>query len=123
MTAISSSDWDALLGGILGLCLRRCLVHLFLDLVGARLAVEKAALLDRAASLRRVGDGGAELVTREGALGLDRRGEMRNVFGDGVLRTHGSGIDAVGLASLGECVVARVEVFTLLEVLGEVVGF
>lgn len=46
---------------------------------------------------------------------------MRDVLGDGVLGAD-SGVDRVGLAGLGECVVARVEVLALLQVLGEVIG-
>lgn len=47
---------------------------------------------------------------------------MRYVLGDGVLRADSARVDAVGLAGLGEGVVARVEVLALLEVLGELVG-
>lgn len=47
---------------------------------------------------------------------------MGDVLGNGVLRADGARVDAVGLAGLGERVVARVEVLALLEVLGEVVG-
>lgn len=46
---------------------------------------------------------------------------MGDVLGDGVLGADG-GVDRVGLAGLGERVVARVEVLAVLQVLGEVVG-
>lgn len=47
---------------------------------------------------------------------------MGDVLGDGVLRAYGASVHAVALASLGHGIVARVEVFAVLEVLGEVVG-
>lgn len=40
-----------------------------------------------------------------------------------MLRTNGTGVDGGGFAGFGEGVVARVEVFALFEVFGEVVGF
>lgn len=46
---------------------------------------------------------------------------MGDVLGDGVLGADG-GVDRVGLAGLGERVVARVEVLAVLQVFGEVVG-
>lgn len=46
---------------------------------------------------------------------------MGDVFGDGVLRANCTGINAIAFASLGHGVVARVEVFAVLEVLREVV--
>jgi hypothetical protein len=47
---------------------------------------------------------------------------MGNVFGDRVLGADGAGIDAIAFAGLGHGIVARVEVFAVLEMLGEVVG-
>jgi tetrahydromethanopterin S-methyltransferase subunit C len=47
---------------------------------------------------------------------------VRDVLGHGVLRSDGAGVDTVGLAGLGEGVVAAVEVLALLEVLGELVA-
>ncbi|KAH6610847.1 hypothetical protein Trco_000867 [Trichoderma cornu-damae] len=89
--------------------------------LGGRLSVEEAALLDGAAGLD-ARDGPAVSVSGGAAAAVGGRGEVRDVFGDGVLRADGTGIDAVALAGLGHGIVARVEVFAVLEMLGEVVG-
>lgn len=47
---------------------------------------------------------------------------MRDVFRHGMLRADGTSIDAVAFTGLGHGVIARVEVFAVLEVLCEVVG-
>lgn len=88
---------------------------------GARLAVEEAALLHRAAGLD-AGDGAVVLRDASAAGAVDGGGQVRDVLGDGVLRAHSAGVDAIALAGLGHGIVARVEVFAVLEVLGEVVG-
>lgn len=64
--------------------------------------------------------GGAAAVGGDGGARGAR--EVGYVLWDGVLRPDGARVDAVGLAGLGEGVVARVEVLALLEVLGKVVG-
>jgi hypothetical protein len=95
---------------------------LALIIVGAGLAVEEAALLHWAAGLD-AGDGAVMSVLRDGAAGaVDGGGEVRDVLGDGVLGADSAGINAVTLASLGHGVVARVKVFAVLQMLGEVVG-
>lgn len=48
---------------------------------------------------------------------------MGDVLGERVLGTNTAGVDRASLAGLGESVVARVEVFPLLEVFGKVIGF
>lgn len=47
---------------------------------------------------------------------------MGDVLWDGMLGSDGTCVDAVTLASLGHGVVAGIEVFAFLEMLGEVVG-
>jgi len=82
--------------------------------------MQKAALLDGTARLY-ASAGVLEEVTRGPAV-VDGAREVGDVLGDGVLGADGARVDGIGLAGLGEGVVARVEVFALLEVLGEVVG-
>ena len=53
---------------------------------------------------------------------VDGRRKMGDIFGDWVFRTDRAGIYAVAFAGLGHGIVARVEVFAVLEVLREVVG-
>lgn len=88
--------------------------------LGRGLAVQEAALLDRAAGLE-AGDA-ADGASGHGAIVVHGRGQMGDVFGDGVLGADCTGIDAVALAGLGHGVVARVKVLAVLEMLGEVVG-
>ena len=47
---------------------------------------------------------------------------MWNVLRERVLATNGACVDRGGFSGFGEGVVARVEVFALLEVFGQVVG-
>src|SRR3569833_790987 len=87
-------------------------------LVGARLAVQEAALLVGAVGLFVLAVVGVLLLA---VVGLDA-GCVGDVLGHGVLQAHGARVDAVALARLGHGVVAAVEVLALLlEVLGEVV--
>lgn len=119
--ACLSSDGDALV--LLGLGL---IAGLLLGIVGARLAVQEAALLDRASSLAAAGARDAAVVRgQEGnaavAVGAVGRGQVGDVLGHGVLAADGARVDAVALASLGHGIVAAVEVLAVLQVLGEVV--
>jgi hypothetical protein len=99
-----SSDGDALAAGGNGLRCRSsvCTLGLVgivsLRLIDTGLALEKAALLDRAASLD-PGDG-AVVLGDVGSGAVHRGGEVGNVLGDGVLRANGTSINAVTLASL-----------------------
>lgn len=86
--------------------------------------MQKAALFDgtprcllllAAAGGLQVGDEAA------GAGAVDGRREVGDVLGDGVLGADGASVDRVGLAGLGEGVVAAVKVLALLEVLGKVI--
>lgn len=119
------------------LLLMLLLLRLVLDLVGARLAVQEAALLDGAAGLHAalrvvlvrlqevvlgVGAAGHGAADGAAAVAADGGRQVRDVLGDGVLGADGARVDRVGLAGLGEGVVAAVKVLALLEVLGEVVG-
>lgn len=122
-----SSDGDALAAGGIGLrCSGVCVCGLglvcvvCLGLIDAGFALEEAALLDRAASLD-AGDG-AVVLGDAGSGAVYRGGEVGDVFGHGVLRADGTGVNAVALAGLGHGIVARVEVLAVLEMLGEVVG-
>lgn len=98
---------------------------LLLSVVGACLAVQEAALLDRAGGLSAIGTAADAAVVRHGetavAVGAVGRGEVRDVLGYGVLAADGARVDAVALSCLGHGIVAAVEVFTVLQVLGEVV--
>lgn len=47
---------------------------------------------------------------------------MRDVLRDWVLGANSTGINTVALAGLGHGIVARVEVLSVLEVFGEVIG-
>jgi hypothetical protein len=122
-----SSDWDALAAG--GNRLRYSSVCVFglvgiiaVGLISTGLALEEAALLNRAASLD-AGHGAVVGVLGYAGSGAVHRGrEVGYVLGDGMLRADGTSIDAVALAGLGHGIVARVEVFAVLEMLGEVVG-
>lgn len=90
--------------------------------LGARLPVEEAALLDRAAGLHAavVLVGVQEVADPVGAV--DRARQVGYVLGHRVLAAHRAGIDAVALAGLAHGIVAAVKVLSLLEVLGEVVA-
>lgn len=95
-----------------------------LQLGSTGLAVQEAALLDGAPTLEADGTGDVDIAIAAAALagGAHTGGcQVRDVLGQRVLRAHAAGIDGARLASLGERVVARVEVLALLEVLGEVV--
>lgn len=48
---------------------------------------------------------------------------MWDIFGERMLRSDATGIDAGGFTGFREGIVARVEVFALFEMLGKVVGF
>ena len=96
-----------------------------LDVLGAGLAVQKAALLDGATSLH----ARVVLVVVVGvqhaadAVGpADGAREVRDVLRDGVLAADGARVDTVALAGLVHGIVAAVKVLALLEVLGEVVA-
>lgn len=62
-------------------------------------------------------EGGSDVVTD-----ADGRRQVGDVLRVGVLGADAARVDAVGLAGLGEGVVAAVEVLALLEVLGQVVA-
>lgn len=92
-------------------------------------------LLNRAASLDTgdravvgmLGDGAAAWASAIGngraVVGVvDGGGKVGDVLGDRVLGADGTSIYAVALAGLGHGIVARIEVFAVLEMLGEVVG-
>ena len=111
-------------------CVLLLLLILSLGVVGTRLALKEAALLDGAASLD-AGDGavvgvlGNAARRRSGAASVDvvgGRREVGDVLGDGVLGAYGAGVDTVALAGLGHGIVARVEVLALLEMFGKVIG-
>lgn len=113
-----------------------------LNILRARLPLQKATLLDRAAGLDAGDAAMVRMLRKAAALRLrsdasartgarrarrvvgvvDRRGQVRDVLGNRVLRTDGARFHAVALTGLGHGVVARVEVLAVLEVLGEVVG-
>lgn len=120
-----SSDGDAFAAGGIGLrCSGDCVLWLVcvvcLGLIDASFALEEAALLDRAASLD-AGDG-AMVLGNASSGAVHRGGEVGDVFGHGVLRADGTGVNAVALSGLGHGIVARIEVLAVLEMLGEVVG-
>jgi hypothetical protein len=122
-----SSDWDALTASgnrlrYSSVCALELVGVITLGLVGAGLALEEAALLDRAASLDAGHGAVVGVLGYVGSGAVHRGGEVGNVLGDRVLRADGTGINAVALAGLGHGIVARVEVFAVLEMLGEVVG-
>lgn len=107
---------------LLGLVFRLCAT---LDVLGAGLAVQEAALLDGAASLQ------ARVVlmmvmgvqhAADAVRSADGAREVRDVLGDGVLAANGARVDAVALAGLVHGIVAAVKVLALLEMLGEVVA-
>ena len=52
----------------------------------------------------------------------NRAGEMRDVFGYGVLAANASGVDAVTFTGLAHGIVTAVEVLALFKVLGEVIA-
>jgi len=54
------------------------------------------------------------LVCRSNA----RRRQVRDVFGEGMLRANAASVDGACLAGLGEGIITGVEVFALFEVLG-----
>lgn len=83
------------------------------------LSIQEAALLDRAAGLDS-GNRSAVSVAWSTGAAVGGGCQVGDVFGDRVLRANGAGV--VALASLGHGIVARVEVFAVLQVLGEVVG-
>lgn len=87
--------------------------------LGGCLSVQEAALFDRAAGLD-AGNRSAVGMARSAGAAVGGRCQVRDVFGDGVLRANGAGV--VALASLGHGIVARVKVFAVFQVLGEVVG-
>ena len=70
---------------------------------------------------------GADAAVADAAEGADvvadadRRRKVRDVLRVGVLGADAARVDAVGLAGLGEGVVAAVEVLAFLQVLGQVV--
>jgi hypothetical protein len=77
--------------------------------VQARLAVQEGVFLDRAAGARLLADAVVSVqAVRRG------RGDVRNLFGVGVLATDLGDADVAGLACLGEGVVAAVKVLALL---------
>ena len=43
---------------------------------------------------------------------------MGDILGERMLGANAAGVDGAGLASFGECVITRVEVFAFLEVFG-----
>lgn len=81
--------------------------------------VQEAALFDRTAGLN-TGNRSAVGMARSAGAAVGRRCQVRDVLGDGVLRANGAGV--VALASLGHGIVARVKVFAVFQMLGEVVG-
>lgn len=94
-----------------------------LKFLGTGLAVEETGLLDGAAGLNATGDAAVVLWSAVPVGGaVDGGREVGDLLGNRVLGADGAGIDAVALAGLGHGVVARVEVFAVLEVLGEVIG-
>lgn len=121
-------NWYVLSVGSIGGLLTRPRLLVSLNLVGTRLTVEEAALLDGRAGLAGgARDAGVVVVLgavaeatagRGGAVG---RRQVGDVLRDGVLRSYGARVDAVTLASLGHGIVAAVEVLALLQVLLEVV--
>lgn len=88
--------------------------------LGGCLSVQEAALFDRTAGLDAGNRSAVGVARSAGAAAVGRRCQVRDVFGDGVLRANGTGV--VALAGLGHGIVARVEVFAVFQVLGEVVG-
>lgn len=122
-----SPDWDALAASGNGLryssvCVFGLVGIITLGLISAGLALEEAALLDRAAGLD-AGHGAVVGVLGYVGSGAVHRGrEVGDVLRDWMLRADGTSINAVALSGLGHGIVARVEVFTVLEMLGEVVG-
>lgn len=120
-----SSDGDALAAGgnrlgCNGVCILGLGGIISLCLLGAGLALQKAALLDRTTGLD--ARDGAMVLGDAGSGAVHRGGEVGNVLGDGVLRSDSTSVDAVALAGLGHGIVPRVEVLAILEMLGEVVG-
>lgn len=96
---------------------------LLLGIIGARLTVQKAALLDGGTALVGAGAGSTAdaAVMLGGAVVAVGRGEVGDVLGNRVLGAHGARVDRVALASLGHGIVAAVEVLAVLQVLREVV--
>lgn len=106
-----SSDWNALAASgnrlrYSSICILGLVGIITLGLVSACLALEEAALLDRAASLD-AGHGAVMGVLGYVGSGAVHRGrEVGYVLGDWVLRADGTSINAVALAGLGHGIVA-----------------
>jgi hypothetical protein len=96
---------------------------LLLGVIGTRLTVQEAALLDGGTALVGAGAGSAAdaAVVLSGAVVAVGRGEVRDVLGNRVLGAYGARVDRVALAGLGHGIVAAVKVLAVLQVLREVV--
>ena len=95
-------------------------------LLGARLAVQRAILLDRAAGLVQAAVGMVQVGVLETAVdavgSADWARKVGDVLRNGVLAADGAGVDAVALAGLAHGIIAAVKVLAVLEMLGEVVA-
>ncbi len=96
-------------------------VHGFLRaewlIINASLTVQKASFFDRASALTTWYRAHTSIAVDVGSVGLDRRGQVRNVLGERVLRSNCRHTAFGCFASLGEGVVARVKVLAFLMVI------
>jgi len=86
-------------------------------IINASLSVQKASFFDRTATLSTWYRASTAMPVTVGSIRRKRRGQVRNVLGEWVLRSNRRHSAFGCFASLGKSVIARVKVLTFLVVI------